>query len=145
MRLSSRNKKHSSSLELSMTSMIDVVFLLLIFFMTTSSFSPTEREIDTGIRTVRASAEQMAKEDLQPVMVDIVPSGSGGFAYRLGARDIATQAELTEQLKLLENQTAGAFIRAVDEAPFDMAVAAIQSCKSARFLNVTYVPHPPTP
>lgn len=145
MRLSARSGKHSASLELSMTSMIDVVFLLLIFFMTTSSFSPTEREIDTGIRTVKATAAQMATQDLQPTIVEIVRGASGEFVYRLGAREIASQPELTEQLRLLENQTAGAFVRCVDDAPFDMAVAAIQSCKSARFLNVTYVPHPPTP
>lgn len=145
MRLSARSGKHSASLELSMTSMIDVVFLLLIFFMTTSSFSPTEREIDTGIRTVKATAAQMATQDLQPTIIEVVPGAGGDFVYRLGAREIASQTELTEQLRLLENQTAGAFVRCVDDAPFDMAVAAIQSCKSARFLNVTYVPHPPTP
>ena len=43
------NRRHGSKLELQMTSMIDCVFLLLIFFMVTSSFNRAERELDTGI------------------------------------------------------------------------------------------------
>lgn len=145
MRLSSRSGKHGGSLELSMTSMIDVVFLLLIFFMTTSSFQKTERQLDTGIRAIKASAAQVAQRDLQPAMVDIVPGAGGGFVFRLGARELATQKELVEQLNQLDNKMDGALVRAVDQAPFEMAAAAVQACKSARFLNVTYVPSPPNP
>jgi hypothetical protein len=47
MKLSSHKIERESRLELSMTSMIDVVFLLLIFFMTTSSIHETERELDS--------------------------------------------------------------------------------------------------
>ena len=36
----------ASQLDMQMTSMIDVVFLLLIFFMVTSSFQKTERELE---------------------------------------------------------------------------------------------------
>ena len=39
MRLTSRSGKHSGSLELNMTPMIDCVFLLLIFFMTSGILS----------------------------------------------------------------------------------------------------------
>ena len=42
MRLTSR--RHGSKIELQMTSMIDCVFLLLIFFMVTSSFNRAVRD-----------------------------------------------------------------------------------------------------
>ena len=48
MRLSSHKLQRETHLELPMTSMIDVVFLLLIFFMTTSAFVKTERELGFG-------------------------------------------------------------------------------------------------
>ncbi len=47
MRLTSRSGKHSGNLELNMTPMIDVVFLLLIFFMVTTVFrTPQALEIN---------------------------------------------------------------------------------------------------
>ncbi len=61
------NRRHGSKLDLQMTSMIDCVFLLLIFFMVTSSFNATERELDTGITKEEAAAQQAS--DLAPIIV----------------------------------------------------------------------------
>ncbi len=121
-----------------MTSMIDVVFLLLIFFMTTSSFIPTERELDSGIQVENQAADK-AQSDFEPAIIDVVRSGDR-FVYRLGSREIATQQELSNVLQQFENKADGAFVRVSDEAPFDLAAAAIQACKTARFSTVSYVP-----
>ena len=43
-------------------------------------------------------------------------------------------------LKQFENKIDGAFVRVSDDVPFDMAAAAIQACKTAKFLTVSYVP-----
>jgi biopolymer transport protein ExbD len=120
-----------------MTSMIDVVFLLLIFFMTTSGFVKTERELDSGIKVNRSSAGA-EQSDFEPAIVDVVNSDTG-FVYRMGSRSFRTQQELAKVLRQFQNRDA-AFVRVSDEAPFDMAAAAIQACKSARFVTVTYVP-----
>jgi biopolymer transport protein ExbD len=138
MKLSSHKLQRESRLELSMTSMIDVVFLLLIFFMTSSSFMRTERELDSGINVDRQTANEQ-QSDFEPAIVDIVRS-NGDFVFRLGAREFATQQELTRVLRQFENKVDGAFVRVSDDAPFDKAAAAIQACKSARFLTVFYVP-----
>ena len=74
MRLSSR--KSGASVDMQMTSMIDIVFLLLIFFMVTSSFSLAERELDSAIK-VRRAALSSAASDLQPAIVEVL-RGSGG-------------------------------------------------------------------
>jgi len=105
-----------------MTSMIDVVFLLLIFFMVTSSFVKTERDLDSGIKVERQSAGEQ-QSDFEPAIIDIVES-EGRFVYRLGTREMTTQQELVEVLRLLENKADGAFVRVSDAAPFDMAAAA---------------------
>ena len=75
MKLSSRSGRHAAKIELQMTSMIDVVFLLLIFFMVTSSFRETERELDPAVKIERQSGAQAA--DLAPTIIRIVRSGGG--------------------------------------------------------------------
>lgn len=135
MRLTSR--RHGSKIELQMTSMIDVVFLLLIFFMVTSSFHKPERELDPAIKLQRAAAKQAS--DLAPAIVDVT-RGDDGFVYRLGSRQLHSAAELTEILRQFDNKLDGAIVRVSDDAPFEMAATAIQSCKTAGFALVSYVP-----
>jgi biopolymer transport protein ExbD len=137
MKLSSHKLSRDSRPELSMTSMIDVVFLLLIFFMTTSSFLKTERDLDSGIQVERRSGER--RGDFEPAIVDVVRS-EGRFVFRLGGREFLSQREPTGVLRQFENKADGAFVRVSDEVPFDRAAAAIQACRSARFVSVSYVP-----
>ena len=120
-----------------MTSMIDVVFLLLIFFMTTSNFVLTEKNLDPSIKVERGSSS--SPSELEPVIIEVVNVG-GSFVYKLGAREMATREELVEVLTAMPPSTDGAFVRVADEAPFGMAAAAIQACKAANYLMVSYVP-----
>ena len=138
MRLTSRSGKHGGSLELNMTPMIDCVFLLLIFFMTTASFVETERELNPAIKVQRASAK--AAGDFQPAVIDVVKGSGGSFVYRVGGREIGTQQELTQVLKQFDNKVQGAFVRVSDDAIFDLPAAAIQAAKDAGFPFVSYVP-----
>jgi biopolymer transport protein ExbD len=138
MKLSSRKIERDRRIELSMTSMIDVVFLLLIFFMTTSSFVRTERELDSAIR-VKNKAQAQALSDLEPAVVEVV-AGGDGFVYKLGTREITSEEELVRVLRSFPNKADGAFVRVSDGAPFRMAAAAIQACKTAGFPTVSYVP-----
>ncbi len=139
MRLSSRSGRHHAKIELQMTSMIDCVFLLLIFFLVTSSFQRTERELDPAVKVERPSAQQAAS-DLSPAIVEVVRGSGGRFVYRVGGRELATVDALTALLRQFENKSSGAFVRAADEAPFGLAAGAIQACKEARFTSVSYLP-----
>jgi biopolymer transport protein ExbD len=141
MRLTNRSAKHSSKLDLPLTSMIDVVFLLLIYFLVTTSLIDEERELESGIKVQRATPRAA---DLAPAVVEIVRGGSG-YVYRLGGREMTSAAELRSVLTQFENKIDGAFVRVADDAPFDMAATAVQACKDARFLSVSYVPIPGSP
>ena len=138
MRLTNRSGKHSGSSELNMTPMIDCVFLLLIFFMTTASFIRPERELNPAIKVQRASAK--AAGDLQPAVIDVVMGSGGKFVFKLGGREIQTQQELTQVLRQFDNKIQGAFVRVSDDAIFDLPAAAIQAAKDAGFPFVSYVP-----
>ena len=144
MRLSSHKVKKESKFELQMTSMIDMVFLLLIFFMTTSSFRKTERELDSAIR-VKSKTARAAASNLEPAIIEVVRGGGGEFVYKVGTHELTTQDELEDLLGKFGNKIDGAYVRVADEAPFEMAATAIQACKTAKFLGVSYVPHSGNP
>ena len=127
-----------TTVDLQLTPMIDCVFLLLIFFMTTASFVETERELNPAIKVQRASAK--AAGDFQPAIIDVVKGSGGRFVYRIGGREIETQQELTQVLKQFDNKIQGAFVRVSDDAIFDLPAAAIQAAKDAGFPFVSYVP-----
>jgi|RhiMethySRZTD1v2_1073278.scaffolds.fasta_scaffold1495476_2 biopolymer transport protein ExbD len=138
MRLTSRSGKHSGSLELNMTPMIDCVFLLLIFFMTTASFVETERELNPAIKVQKASSR--AANDFQPAIIDVIRAAGGVFVFRVGGREIESAQELTLVLRQFDNKSQGAFVRVSDDATFDRPAAAIQAAKDAGFPFVSYVP-----
>jgi len=48
--------------------------------------------------------------------------------------------ELENVLRAFPNKLDGAFVRVSDRAPFRMAATAIQACKDADFVAVSYVP-----
>ena len=138
MKLTSRSQRRDTSIELSMTSMIDVVFLLLIFFMVTSSFVKTERNLDPTLKLKDSSASE-APRDLEPAIVEVT-GADGAFVYRLGGRELSSAVELTEILRQFPNKIDGAFVQVDDQVPFSMAAAAVQACKTAGFTLVSYVP-----
>lgn len=138
MRLSSRNSR-GPTVELQMTSMIDVTFLLLIFFMVTSSISKTERELDPQIK-VNKQAPKTRSQPLETVIIDVVPHAERGGMFLLGGREFTSTDELVPVLRKLENREQGAFVRVSGDVPFDFAAQAIQACKSAGFTAVSYVP-----
>ena len=138
MKLSSRKIDRNKNIELSMTSMIDVVFLLLIFFMVFSSFLDTERNLDSAIKVKKKSASS-TPSDLEPAIVEVTRQGDGPV-YQIGSRQIQDVQELQSVLEQFPNKSDGAFVRVADDVPFGMAATAVQACKSANFLAVSYVP-----
>ena len=70
MKLSNRQRDTNKQMELSMTSMIDVVFLLLIFFLVTSSYV---REVGIGVHTSAQHAQTSG--DSTPMIVVVRADG----------------------------------------------------------------------
>ncbi len=136
MRLSSR-KRSENKMELSNTGMIDIVFLLLVFFLVTSSFIPPEKEIRPAIATEKKNSSR-ASSDFEKAIVEIVAEG-GNFLYKLGGIKTSDKQELLESLRAFPNKIEGAFVKSDDDAPFDMTAQAISTCKEAGFVVVTFV------
>lgn len=135
MRLTGR-KTRSRGLELNLTSMIDVIFLLLIFFIVSAGMTKPEKDLESALQTQSAAGK---RANLEPIIVDIVPEG-GGFQYKVGGRTAADRVALTDVLRQLPGKANGAFVRVRDEAPFVMAAAAVQAAHDAGFPTVNYIP-----
>jgi len=132
-------RKRSNQFELQLTPMIDVVFQLLIFFMVTLGFMQTEREIDSAIQVKSQAAEK--KRDLEPAIIEVGRAKVGAaIVFRIGGKEFAAAADMFSLLRSLPNKIDGAYVRVSDDAPFEMAAAAIQSAKTAGFVSVTYLP-----
>lgn len=120
---------------LPMTPLIDVVFLLLIYFMVTSSMTPSESRLSSALQTESKSGRAA---DLQPqvVLVDVV---DGAVVFIMGERVMRTKRELTQLLVQLPKES-GVFVKVEGRAPVRATAAALQACKDAGFSRVTYVP-----
>ena len=121
-----------------MTSMIDVVFLLLIFFIVTTTFVRPERQILSAIR-VEETSKSVTQSNLDPAIVQINRVGSE-VVFQIGAIRTNDLVEIKEVLRDFENKSDGAFIRAADDVPFESAAKVIGVCKSSGFATVTFLP-----
>jgi biopolymer transport protein ExbD len=136
MRLAKRKKKRGQALELNLVSMIDVIFLLLIFFLVNLGFSRSERELQASLR---AQAEAGRRANVEPVVVECLPAG-GGFEYKVSARKAADVPALTLLLRQIPSKANGAFVRVNDAVPFGFAAGAVQAVTDAGFSSVQYLP-----
>ena len=137
MKLSNR-QRGNRRIELSMTSMIDVVFLLLIFFLVTTTFLRPEQQVASAIKVNEQSATQ-ARSELEPAIVDIFMQGKQTW-FRLGAISTNNLEEVSKALKNFENKDMGAFVRVADRVPFEKAAQTIGTCRAAGFESVSYLP-----
>lgn len=117
--------KHSSVVStLSLTPLIDVVFLLLIFFLVTSEFEEEERRLDIVLPSATSAVPMISKP--REIVVDI---DSGGSLYLSGQ-----PTELSELQRLLRvavasnptNQTV--VIRADRATSFQPVVSVMDIC-----------------
>jgi biopolymer transport protein ExbD len=135
MKLADHSRWSRRQLPLPLTSMIDVVFLLLIFFLVTANFSEREDRVSSTIQSERAGA---GPSQLQPqvVAVELV---SGRVGFRIGERVVFTGAALRAILDQLPKD-AGVAIKVDDRVPIQAAATAMQAAHDAGFVKRSYVP-----
>lgn len=131
--------KREDSTTLNLSSMIDVTFLLLIYFIVTTVFSPPEDQLTPALQVEQGST---AKEtDLEPQIVSVTSIGSQQV-YQIGDQTIPDRSQLASILVRLPNDP-GIIIRVDDAVTVGFAIAAVQEARDAGFERVTYVPVSP--
>jgi biopolymer transport protein ExbD len=92
-------------LEISMTPMIDVIFLLLVFFISTSSFQIAEKLLPSGVSEIKPAAgvddsqppPDITTESLEQVIVKI-SNASGAALVTLNGQPLSQFDELQSRL-----------------------------------------------
>lgn len=105
MRWTSEKHRSQNTVDVKMTPMIDVVFLLLIFFVCTASFQVVEESLPTPLpRGTTASADDPPADpelaELEEVVV-LVRGTADAVAWQVGGTPCAGRAELRQTLKAL--------------------------------------------
>ncbi len=120
---------------LPMASMIDVVFLLLVFFLVTSTFSTSEDRLNAAAKAQRTGT---GASDLTPQIVDVMER-DGKDVYVIGETATGDPAALRRVLQALPKEP-GVAIRVHDDATVAGAAAALQAARDAGFEKRSYVP-----
>lgn len=131
------SRRRVERITLNLASMIDVTFLLLIYFMVTTVLAKQEDRLSPTLQTEQDSASG-EWSDFQPQIVKVAVV-EGTPAYLLGPSVYRQKQPLGEALRRLP-KAAGVFIHVENGIPVGFAVSAIQAARDAGFDQVTYVP-----
>ncbi|MDA1017391.1 MAG: biopolymer transporter ExbD [Planctomycetota bacterium] len=117
---------------LNLTPMIDIVFLLIIFFMVGTQFSEMERQFDIQLPTVDRNLTLTSLPD--PLIVNIDGEGQVKINNKsmsleqLQVRLITAQRNYADQIVLIRGQGAG---------PYQHVMDIIEICQQAKIKNVS--------
>ena len=131
MRFVRRNRSRAP--QLALTSMLDVIFLLLCFFVTVSVFSQWESEISIKLPTASTAEEP----DRLPGEIIVNLSKEGKVMVNgatLGLVDL--QARLARVAKFYPDQAV--IIRADKDARYELLVEVIDTCRAANVWNFSF-------
>lgn len=119
--------------ELELAPMIDVVFLLLIFFIVTWQFARFERDMDISV----PAAEEAENTDRQTgeIIVNVREDGS----IILNGRDVS-EDELLDKLRAISEAypDQAVILRGASEANFQAIINVLDQIKKAGIWNVAF-------
>ena len=115
------------------TAMIDVVFLLLCFFITTSVFSQWEMEVDVVLPT--AQSAKMPDRLPGEVIINLARDGR----ITINQQELS-KADLADRLARLARFFPGqsVVIRADRQTAYEQLVAIIDTCRLADIWNISF-------
>lgn len=100
--------------ELDLTSLMDVVFLILIFFMVTATFVKEKKTFKVELEKVKNATDQkLVKEALT-----ITISKEGNYAINEQMTGLFSKREIFDQLKNFKDKNEMAVIKGDKDAPF---------------------------
>lgn len=105
MRLPQHQDANRGRFEVEMTPMIDVVFLLLIYFVCTASFQPLEQALRTPLAVptggVSAQPVEVEIDDFEPIVVRAQANDAGQVSWLIGEAACANLAQVQATLAAL--------------------------------------------
>lgn len=131
MNLLSRSKEEP---EINLTSLIDVVLLLLVFFMVSTSFV---REAEINIRLPEASAEPVEAADNDVLEIEITQNGT----YRVNGREliVSDSRRLRAAIEQVmgDRRDVGVVVRGDAESSYQAIITAMSVAGELGFTEVS--------
>ena len=121
--IQANRRRSSGPIELNMGPLMDLVFLLLIFFIVTTTFVK-----ETGIEVHRPSAKTAAKQEKSTILIGVSKEGTIYMENRV--IDIRAVRAHVEKL-LAENPEAGVILVADKKSETGIIVNVIDQCRLA--------------
>ncbi len=139
---------HSSTMQrafsVSMTPMIDVVFLLLIFFVCTANFQIPEAILPTPLKLTGASAVSLPPKftevELERVLIT-VSQGEKKLLLSINGQNCSTLTRLADLLVALAgvDDTLPVLLDIEDETPLGSSIDVYDQCRLAGFKQIQFV------
>ncbi|MBC8201460.1 MAG: biopolymer transporter ExbD [Planctomycetes bacterium] len=132
-------RKPSSHASLNLSSMIDVTFLLLIYFIITTVIATPEDALIPALKAEKSST--VSQDNFEPQIIHVTTVNSEPV-YQLGDRSFVDRQQLAIVMKKLPKDP-GVIFRVDNNVSIGFAIAAIQEARNTGFEKVTYVPKLP--
>lgn len=132
-------RQSRENLEISITPMIDVVFLLLIFFMVTTTF---DRESRLKIRLPEAAGEQQKADDALDIAID----ADGNYfvnQFQVVSRELATLKKAIANAAG-DGQRPPVVINADSNAQHQYVIRVLDAAQQLGFVHITYATKTPS-
>ncbi len=132
--------RQPESANMQLAPMIDIVFLLLIFFIVTWQFTRSETELDVSVPTAQEGAEPERQRG--EIVINILQGG----VIRIEGTTV-NLPQLLEKLSTIasqfENQPVR--IRGDGAVAYQQIVEVIDTCQKAGIWNISFATQRPTP
>lgn len=131
---------------LNLTSMIDVLFVLIIFFMLATRFADVERDIAVKVPRVQGQAGTAAAPAPARRIINVQRDGQITLD-----RKVVSAEQLTAELSAArrQNQALGVIVRGDGEGAFQNVATVLNACRRAGIgdlgISVSLAKHEPSP
>ena len=120
--------------EINITPMLDVVFILLIFFIVTANFIK-----EPGLEVNRPDSETAEPTENAPILIAV---GTAGEIYMDGRRIDKRQVKANVVRLLAENPQGSVVIQADEKATADTIMAVMDGAREAGVYNISLASEP---
>ncbi|MDF1818377.1 MAG: biopolymer transporter ExbD [Immundisolibacteraceae bacterium] len=125
-------------LAVSMTPLIDVVFLLMVFFLMTINFEKPELVLENRLPQLGVEASEDPSKDWETVELHIEMARQGGqLRLFLEERALDSYAELLDYLALLPDDIL-VVIDAADDVPYKHVIGVYNTCLQASKQEIVF-------
>jgi len=128
-------------IQLRMAPMIDVVFLLLIFFMCATRWKATEANLPTNLPKGIESGPPPPPKDIDHIIIRVKTAGAG-VSLRLNEFRCSSVEDLSRRLFLLRKELAGLDVPVIIDADRDVqfqnVITVLNTALKADFEDVSF-------